>query len=123
MTGAQFEIRIDGTPRTYRDRKDYAMEAARLIKSKESAQHNRSQRLAKWRRHRGGPEAGVSDAYTPIHYKHRRNPHGRDAGGPGSTQYRGLSGREGNRTPRSHLMHRRPLGRSLDPDGTLRPSV
>jgi hypothetical protein len=32
--GAQFEIRIDGTPRTYRDRKDYAMEAARLIKSK-----------------------------------------------------------------------------------------
>jgi hypothetical protein len=34
MTGAQFEIRIDGTPRTYRDRKDYAMEAARLIKSK-----------------------------------------------------------------------------------------
>ena len=29
MRGAQFEIRIDGTPRTYRDRKDYAMEAAR----------------------------------------------------------------------------------------------
>ena len=35
MTGAQFEIRIDGTPRTYRDRKDFAMEAARLIKSKQ----------------------------------------------------------------------------------------
>jgi hypothetical protein len=35
MTGAQFEIRIDGTPRTYRDRKDYAMEAARLLKSKQ----------------------------------------------------------------------------------------
>ena len=34
MTGAQFEIQIDGTPRTYRDRKDYAMEAGRLIKSK-----------------------------------------------------------------------------------------
>ena len=33
MTGAQFEIRIDGTPRSYRDRKDFAMEAARLIKS------------------------------------------------------------------------------------------
>jgi hypothetical protein len=30
----QFEIRIDGTPRTYRDRKDYAMEAARLLKSR-----------------------------------------------------------------------------------------
>jgi hypothetical protein len=35
ITGAQFEIRIDGTPRTYRDRKDFAMEAARLIKSKQ----------------------------------------------------------------------------------------
>jgi hypothetical protein len=35
MTGAQFEIRIDDTPRTYRDRKDYAMEAARLLKSKQ----------------------------------------------------------------------------------------
>jgi hypothetical protein len=34
MTDAQFEVRVDGTPRTYRDRKDYAMEAARLIKSK-----------------------------------------------------------------------------------------
>ena len=34
MTGAQFEIRIDGTPRTYRDRKDYAMEAARFLKGK-----------------------------------------------------------------------------------------
>ena len=37
MTGAQFEIRIGGTPRTYRDRKDYAMEAARFTKSKNSA--------------------------------------------------------------------------------------
>ena len=34
MTGAQYEIRIDGSPRSYRDRKDYAMGAARLIKSK-----------------------------------------------------------------------------------------
>ena len=34
MTGAQFEIRIDGKPRTYRDRKDFAIEATRLIKSK-----------------------------------------------------------------------------------------
>jgi len=30
----QFEIRIDGTPRSYRDRKYYAMEAARFLKSK-----------------------------------------------------------------------------------------
>jgi hypothetical protein len=28
MTGAQFEIRIDGAPRSYLDRKDYAMEAS-----------------------------------------------------------------------------------------------
>jgi hypothetical protein len=34
MTGAQFEIRIDGTPRSYRDRKDYVTEAARLIEGK-----------------------------------------------------------------------------------------
>jgi hypothetical protein len=34
MTGAQFEIRLDGTARAYRDRKDFAMEAARLIKSR-----------------------------------------------------------------------------------------
>ena len=35
MMGAQFEVRMDGTPRTYRDRKDYAIEAARLIKSRQ----------------------------------------------------------------------------------------
>ena len=32
MTGAQFEIRIDHTPRTYRDRRDFAMEAASFLK-------------------------------------------------------------------------------------------
>jgi hypothetical protein len=32
--GRSVHIRLDGTPRTYRDRKDYALEAARLIKSK-----------------------------------------------------------------------------------------
>ena len=37
MTGAQFEIRIDGTPRTYRDRKDFAMEAARLSQASRTA--------------------------------------------------------------------------------------
>jgi hypothetical protein len=31
MIGAQFEIRIDGTPRSYRDRKDYAMEGTRRL--------------------------------------------------------------------------------------------
>jgi hypothetical protein len=34
MTGAQFEIRIDYTPRTYRDRKDFAMDAASFLKSR-----------------------------------------------------------------------------------------
>jgi hypothetical protein len=33
-TALRFEIRIDGTPRSYCDRKDFAMEAARLIKGK-----------------------------------------------------------------------------------------
>ena len=34
MTGAQFEISIDGVPRTYRDRKDFALLAAQILKSK-----------------------------------------------------------------------------------------
>ena len=34
MTGAQFEISIDDVARTYRDRKDYAMEAAQFLKSR-----------------------------------------------------------------------------------------
>jgi hypothetical protein len=32
--GAQFEISIDGTPRTYRDLKPLAIEAAELLKRK-----------------------------------------------------------------------------------------
>jgi len=32
MTGAQFEIRIDGTPRSYRDRKDLALQGAQILK-------------------------------------------------------------------------------------------
>ena len=54
MTGAQFEIRIDGTPRTYRDRKDYAMEAARSHQKQEAAQHGRGQRPEKRRCYCGG---------------------------------------------------------------------
>jgi hypothetical protein len=34
MTGAQFEISIDGVPRTYRDRQDMALQTARLLKSR-----------------------------------------------------------------------------------------
>jgi hypothetical protein len=33
-TGARYEIAIDGTTRTYRDREDYAREAATLLKAK-----------------------------------------------------------------------------------------
>ena len=33
-SGAQFEISIDGTPRTYRDRKPFAIEAAEYLKRK-----------------------------------------------------------------------------------------
>jgi hypothetical protein len=31
--GAQFEISIDGVPRTHRDRQDIALQTARLLKS------------------------------------------------------------------------------------------
>jgi hypothetical protein len=34
MMGAQFEIRIDGAPRSYRDRKDFVMNAAVFLKSR-----------------------------------------------------------------------------------------
>ena len=34
MTGAQFEISIDGVPRTYRDQKDIALLAAQTLKSR-----------------------------------------------------------------------------------------
>jgi hypothetical protein len=33
-SGAQFEISIDGVPRTYRDRQDIALQTARLLKSR-----------------------------------------------------------------------------------------
>jgi hypothetical protein len=36
--GAQFEISIDGTPRTYRDDKAMAIEAAELLKAQAPAQ-------------------------------------------------------------------------------------
>ena len=59
MTGAQFEIRIDGTPRTYRDRKDYAIEAARLNKSKQphsmEVRDLKSGELRRWLAGRGEP--------------------------------------------------------------------
>jgi hypothetical protein len=32
--GAQYEISIDGVPRSYRDRKDIAMQSAQFLKSR-----------------------------------------------------------------------------------------
>jgi hypothetical protein len=32
--GPQFEISVDGVPRTYRDRKDIALESAKFLKSR-----------------------------------------------------------------------------------------
>jgi len=34
MTAAQFEISVDGVPRTYRDQKDLALLAAQILKSR-----------------------------------------------------------------------------------------
>ena len=54
MTGAQFEIRIDGTlpaPKAAGGRAAH--------QEQESAQHGRGQRPEKWRRYRGGPQAVV----------------------------------------------------------------
>ena len=34
MTGAQFEVSIDGVPRTYRDQKELALLAAQILKSR-----------------------------------------------------------------------------------------
>jgi hypothetical protein len=33
-SGAQFEISIDGVPRTYRDRQDIALQTSRFLKSR-----------------------------------------------------------------------------------------
>ena len=34
MTGAQFEISIDGVPRTYRNQKDIALQSAQFLKTR-----------------------------------------------------------------------------------------
>lgn len=34
--GAQYEISVDGVPRTYRDRQDIALQTARFLKSRSS---------------------------------------------------------------------------------------
>jgi hypothetical protein len=43
--GAQFEVSIDGTPRTYRDRKVFAIEAAEHLNPQTSEQRHRGEGL------------------------------------------------------------------------------
>ena len=45
MTGAQFEISIDGVPRTYRDQKDLALLAAQILKSRNPNSVVKAERL------------------------------------------------------------------------------
>jgi hypothetical protein len=47
--GAQFEISIDGTPRTYRDRKPLAIEAAEHLQAQASARCRYGEGLAERR--------------------------------------------------------------------------
>jgi hypothetical protein len=83
MTGAQFEIRIDGTPRTYRDRKDFAMEAARLIKSKNP--HSIAGLRATVPRFGGVLFLAVhTRSAARIHLTHAEPRHGGGTGGRGS---------------------------------------
>ena len=54
MTGAQFEISIDGVPRTYRDQKELALLAAQILKSSGEAE-----RLEDWGRDRRCIQGGA----------------------------------------------------------------
>ena len=69
MTGAQFEISVDGVPRTYRDQKDLALLAAQISKSKNSNSVVK-ERLEDWGRdrhrvsRRGNSKQGVEVADT-----------------------------------------------------------
>jgi hypothetical protein len=52
--GAQYEISIDGVPRTYRDRQDIVLQTARLLKSRSP------NRVVKMRDVRTGEETVVA---------------------------------------------------------------
>jgi hypothetical protein len=53
IMGAQFEISIDGMPRTYRDLKALAIERAERLKRKQLAQQRRGEGSAKRQGHSG----------------------------------------------------------------------
>jgi hypothetical protein len=55
MTGAQFEIRKHGTPRSYRDQKEIAVQSAEFLKRNNPNSVVELKRLADWRGDRRGP--------------------------------------------------------------------
>ena len=46
--GAQYEISIDGVPRTYRDRQDIALQTARFLKSRNPTAWSSSRTWRSW---------------------------------------------------------------------------
>ena len=60
MTGAQFEISIDGVPRTYRDRKELALLAAQILKSRNPNSVVKAERLEDRERDRRRVQVGAT---------------------------------------------------------------
>jgi hypothetical protein len=57
---AQFEISIDGVPRTYRDQKELALLAAQILKFQKSPQCGQAERLADRGRDRHRVQGGAT---------------------------------------------------------------
>ena len=76
MTGAQFEIRIDGTPRSYRDRKDTRWRPPQFRKLYDLLSDGvpKSKRLRS--RHRSVPLAGLAQVQEPAAPAVRREAEG-----------------------------------------------
>ena len=60
MTGAQFEISIDGVPRTYRDQKELALLAAQILKSRNPNSVVKAERLEDRERDRRRVQVGAT---------------------------------------------------------------
>ena len=57
--GAQYEISVDGVPRTYRDRQDIALQNRAFSEVQESAQRGQDEAPADWRGDHGGIQVGA----------------------------------------------------------------
>jgi len=79
-TGARYEIAIDGTTRTYRDRKELAIEAATLLKTTNWAQRPAAA-LVRLLRALPRPEGGPEGSGRADHRQGRGQHHGRRHGG------------------------------------------